>query len=99
MSAPRPICVHCGMRYGSRMTTSEEVRWPAGKPRPAYRGNGIVVRNGEHYRTVAESGEPLFTATRWIWDGVSWSTPYEPFCTLRCALDFARAAYRKGLCP
>lgn len=26
------------------------------------------------------------------WDGESWWHPYNPFCTLRCALSFARWA-------
>lgn len=29
------------------------------------------------------------------WDGVSWFTKYEPFCTLRCALNFARKAAKQ----
>lgn len=29
------------------------------------------------------------------WDGSSWFHPYNPFCTLRCALSFARKAYAK----
>lgn len=32
-------------------------------------------------------------ATRTIWDGKSWSGGYDPFCTLRCALAYARRAY------
>jgi len=27
------------------------------------------------------------------WDGQSWSHPYNPFCTLRCALSYARRMY------
>lgn len=27
------------------------------------------------------------------WDGTSWRFPYNPFCTLRCALAYARWAY------
>lgn len=38
--------------------------------------------------------EPTMTATREIWDGETYSAPYEPFCTLRCALAYARRAYR-----
>lgn len=32
---------------------------------------------------------------RIIWDGVSWRGGYVPFCTLRCALDYARKAYAR----
>lgn len=31
------------------------------------------------------------------WDGTSWYWQYNPFCTLRCALRFARAAHVKGM--
>lgn len=31
-----------------------------------------------------------------VWDGESYRTPYKPFCTLRCSLDFATAAHRAG---
>ena len=27
------------------------------------------------------------------WDGTSWRAPYNPFCTLRCALAYARKTY------
>jgi hypothetical protein len=32
---------------------------------------------------------------REIWDGESWFGGYEPFCTLRCALGFARRMYAR----
>jgi hypothetical protein len=36
-----------------------------------------------------------WVSSRTIWDGQSWRGGYNPFCTLRCALDYARKAYRK----
>lgn len=30
------------------------------------------------------------------WDGESWFFKYNPFCTLRCALSYARLRYVKG---
>lgn len=36
------------------------------------------------------------TATREIWDGQSWRGGYSPFCTLRCALAYARHAYARS---
>jgi hypothetical protein len=30
-----------------------------------------------------------------LWDGESYAGGYKPFCTLRCALDYARKAYAK----
>lgn len=38
--------------------------------------------------------EPTMHAYREVWDGESWWGGYDPFCTLRCALDYARKAYR-----
>jgi len=31
------------------------------------------------------------------WDGETWFWKYNPFCTLRCALGFARKAAAKGV--
>ena len=33
---------------------------------------------------------------RTFWDGESYRSGYDPFCTLRCAHDFAQASYRAG---
>lgn len=33
---------------------------------------------------------------RTLWDGQSWHGGYDPFCTLRCALDYARTAYARN---
>jgi len=92
---------------------------------PEYRGNGVVVKTGEPYRTtsraalaaaVAATSNPEIRAraeadvakmpeqsymvtTRWIWDGESWWGGYKPFCTLRCALEFARKAFAAGYRP
>lgn len=105
MTKPRPICVHCGKPYGSRDTTMETVRWPSGDM-PAYRGNGIVTKTTMHRsaRPAMQLNDPTrgaFTieamdnvAYRTIWDGATYRKPYEPFCTLRCALAYARKAYK-----
>lgn len=125
-AASRPVCVHCGAKYGSRITHSETVRWPEGEPMPRYTGNGAVTKTGTPSRMTLKADvlaerakrkasmnafalarvepeldsrfyadEPTMYARREVWDGESWSTPYEPFCTLRCALSYARQAYRK----
>jgi hypothetical protein len=39
------------------------------------------------------------TTNREIWDGESYSGGYEPFCTLRCALAYARKAYANVTTP
>jgi hypothetical protein len=95
-TTPRPVCVHCGAKYGQRITTYEQVRWPEGEPMPAHEGDGIVTNTATPYRTTPNATTPMLVTGRDIWDGVSWSAPYEPFCTLRCALSYARKAYARG---
>ena len=86
MTAPRPTCVHCGSVYGQRKTHDETVTVKRGEKFPAYRGNGILVKD---FRV----SENATTSHRTIWDGESYWKPYEPFCKLRCALAYARKAY------
>jgi len=122
MTTSRPICACCGRPYGRRSTRLEEVRWPIGKERPAYRGNGIVVKEGKTCQTPSRAdmemhsarfsaapsirheqeqetasfpAERTNTSTREIWNG-KWSGGYEPFCTLRCVLAYARRAYHNA---
>jgi hypothetical protein len=61
-------------------------------PPPPYRGNGVVVKETSPYIS-ADNGRAVMT--RWVWDGESYWKPYEPFCTLRCALHYARKAYAR----
>lgn len=89
MTTPRPKCVCCGKPYGVRSTTSAPVRWPRNTPMPAYRGNGIVVKTTPPYNT----NDDQQVVHRTVWDGLTWFMPYKPFCTLRCALAYARASY------
>lgn len=88
-----PITLHEGsfIRLGSPRDT---FALPDGDilPPPAYRGNGIVVRestphiSGTDRRAVME---------RQIWDGESYTGGYDPFCTMRCALDYARRMFAR----
>lgn len=87
----RPICVHCGKPYGQRDVNSETVRWPVGEEMPPYRGNGIVTKVGYTYETA----EKIMTCQRYVWDGETYWGGYKPFCTLRCALDYARRVYNE----
>lgn len=92
MTAPRPICVNCGKPYGVRATRDEvSTRRPDGSW-PPYRGNGIVMKD---FRI----GDSATRAYRTIWDGETWRKPYEPFCKLRCALDYARKVYKQRHSP
>lgn len=111
----RPICVHCGNRYGQRATSDETVRWKVGEEMPPYRGNRRVIKVSTPYKMLSKANgrtpytrdeewerlpdEPMMTATRYTWDGESYWGGYSPFCTLRCALDYAREAYAARKSP
>jgi len=101
-TTPRPICAHCGKQYGRRDVTTEAARWHgrADEP-PPYAGDKIVTsyryhgQSATHYTVNQERFEAgMHSAFRTLWDGKTWITPYKPFCTLRCALDYAREAFR-----
>jgi hypothetical protein len=102
ITTQRPICGWCGKPYGQRATTTACIVWREGEPRASYRGNGIVLKTSEHgpTRLLEETlGRPktdqdCYAFLR-VWDGQTWWRPYEPFCTLRCALDYARRAFRR----
>lgn len=99
MTAHRPTCVNCGAAYGRRDTKLEVVRWRDGERKPEYNGNGIVVRDHYHginpLKTVLLGVDctNMHAAYRDVWDGETWVGGHKPFCTLRCALRYARRAY------
>ena len=80
----RPLCVHCGAKYGQRVTHTTTM--VEGVP---YKGYLEIIRTSP-VRTRA-NGERLYDVD--VWDGKSWMGGYEPFCTLRCALQYARKAW------
>lgn len=91
---PRALCACCQQPYGSRLTeTTQQVRTAAqGAPEP-YRGNSVLVEEAL-YSYGEQNGQPAAMLSRVLWNGQSYSMPYAPFCTLRCALAYARAAYK-----
>lgn len=111
----RPICVHCGKPYGSRVTEEQVVEHAQGTPEPPYTGNLQITKVTRYQRVTslvrhkptrelshqwadleADEASKINVVRRCLWDGETWSTPYMPFCTLRCALDYARKAYRQS---
>lgn len=63
-----------------------------------YKGGGYVpMDDADRYPFSRKEykGRKGRYVIRTFWDG-TYNTPYDPFCTLRCALDFAQAAYRSG---
>ena len=93
--------------YARRQTHDVWLRWIEGETEPEYHGNLRVLK--EHYwgkspslALMKKNGEtkyaPGFTPDQHskivtVWDGESWIGGYDPFCTLTCALDYARRAY------
>jgi hypothetical protein len=68
--------------------------------RATYRGaemmsNIPILRAKQEAKLAALPKHSEMTATRWVWDGESWTGGHNPFCTLRCALDYARKAYNR----
>jgi hypothetical protein len=90
MIRPRPKCGHCGQRFGVRSLKTWTVRYTGDNP-PAYTGDQILITETTPYPT-SESEHVMYRRT---WDGKTWYAPHEPFCTLRCALTYARMAFRK----
>jgi hypothetical protein len=79
-----------------------------GEVMPPYRGNGIVVSTSMHHTAPHDCSGTVYgvpftnndnVALRDIWNGETWWGGHKPFCTLRCALDFARKAFRAGYRP
>ena len=108
----RPMCALCGNPYGKKATQREVQHLPLGvvpeyrgklelvaesvkeekhlKPEFALRvDDQAVLQNPDAWERVN-------VVRREFWDGQSWSGGYNPFCSLRCALAFAQAAFRDG---
>jgi hypothetical protein len=51
------------------------------------------IRARQEAQIATAPEESFQIAYRDVWDGLTWRTPYKPFCTLRCALVYARASY------
>jgi hypothetical protein len=102
----RPVCVHCGEAYGRRHTHEVTLRWEEGEPEPRYEGYLTVVKRSavrkftravslpalHPFKAIDIKAQPNARDIE-VWDGKSWDGGYEPFCTLRCALSYARKAY------
>lgn len=105
----KPICVSCGRAYGRRGIERTVVRWdtptkqvqggrgdlvtvPDGPPNrpPPYQGFHVLIKDGHAYLSADDN---RMVMSRYTWDGRTWIGGYTPFCTLRCALDYARRAY------
>lgn len=104
---PRPTCAYCGNTYGSRVVRLDTSVVPLDKPDPppTPRPGETVVRES-HFPTITKGTSPnayvrmgdgvkARQVTRTYWNG-QYSAPYSPFCTLRCALAYARKAYKES---
>ena len=52
------------------------------------------IRARQEAQIATAPVESVQIAYRDVWDGATWFKPYEPFCTLRCALAYAQAAFK-----
>ena len=97
--AQRPLCACCGKPYGERSYHYSSQRYAIGTPIPPYQGNHIVIE--EHISPGPGMGPGNVagaSVSRTTWDGESYraKSGTDPFCTQRCALDFARGAHVAG---
>lgn len=99
----RPICVHCGALYGSRTIKTEIITCSKDEEKPLYRGNHVVVRERSWFSGSSAGsiegvkyGPGQHVICRRIWDGQSYETPYEPFCTVRCGFNYGRKSYAES---
>lgn len=100
--AARPFCETCGKAYGQRWCSHEYVVFPHGGKVPPYTGDQIVNRE-TMIIAAPHTGSGIYEGVKYgpndnvlrreLWDGTTWQGGYEPFCTLRCALVYARKAY------
>lgn len=91
----RPICAFCHKQYGNRNTKTERRTYAIGQPIEPYRGNHHLVCE-EIMVGIGPDNGPGATVRRETWDGISYYSGHEPFCTATCAVSFANAAYRAG---
>jgi hypothetical protein len=106
----KPRCVGCGKTYGERNTEDKSAFYNEGEAPPSCPTNHIITRTNDQTwgsqfeergkgpsTTLVKVADARRRITWTIWDG-TYRTPYRPFCTLRCALAFARrAAKERGL--
>lgn len=88
-TTPRPVCVHCGKKYGQRRCKEIIDIVKEREAAPHLETNLILVSSQSW-----PYGTDTKRIVRTFWDGQSWYGGYKPFCTLNCALDYARRAYR-----
>ena len=87
---PRPRCTLCSKAYGQRDTRSTHTVVQPGEEMPPHTGDQMMIA-----QTVLSRPGAGALVTRTLWNG-AWFGGYAPFCTLVCALAFARTAHRDG---
>jgi hypothetical protein len=93
----RSKCVHCNKPYGSRITTSAQHKWPVEEDEPPIQVDpGRIISGRSRTRYPSYQGGRVHWV-RWYrtWDGQSFYEPFRPFCTMRCALHYARRAWER----
>ena len=90
----KSICVHCGKPYGHRRTMTRQMKWPSDQPEPRHNFAPLRLVAQDKARQTTDDHH-VRTVT--LWDGKSYAGGYPPFCTLRCALSFARMMHTTAL--
>lgn len=86
-----PLCPCC---FKPLRKATLNIRFAEPRPRTraeAQRLTNQHITSVHRYHVNAE-----FISSANVWDGRTYESRYEPFCTLRCALAFAQAAHRAG---
>lgn len=91
-SVNRPHCEYCGKRYGVARYKLHTVDMEPGTKPPAIAPSRYVLIRYQTYRHGDKTRHQYY-----LWDGKSLdSTQHQPFCSLKCALAFARHAHEAG---
>jgi hypothetical protein len=97
----RPRCVHCNEPYGSRITKNAKHEWPAEEDEPPIPVDPWCIISNRDRETYPSYRDGKHYRVRWYntWDGLSFYEPFRPFCTMRCALHYARRAWERWGIP
>ena len=85
-------------RYEGNLIVVKRKRWANARPASAFLERTFAPHGAPQTPFGAKETEipaqPNVDRLE-VWDGKSWIGGYEPFCTLRCALQYARKAWAR----
>jgi hypothetical protein len=94
-----PLGTECPAYKGNGIVLSEGPQYKTAT-RDAMRGLTMMsvnpdIRARQEVQLAELPERSEMVTSRRVWDGQTWRGGYTPFCTLRCALSYARAAYKR----